>query len=81
MVVSAIISQDKKFGFGGKKRGLKSNSAMSSADMRDFSSVRHSRSTAAHKRQGKKGHDSSSRQRKKHQRPGKARRQKMHART
>lgn len=75
-----VISQDKKFGFGGKKRGLKNNSATSSADMRDFNSVRHSRSVAAHKK-GKKGSDSNSRQRKKNQRPGKARRQKMHART
>jgi rRNA-processing protein EBP2 len=35
-------AKDAKFGFGGKKRGLKKNSAMSSADMSSFKSFKHS---------------------------------------
>ena len=38
--------QDKKFGFGGKKRWAKSNTAKSSADMTTFSSVKHSKTPA-----------------------------------
>jgi len=56
--------KNKKFGFGGKKRWAKSNTAGSSADMSSFSSAKHSqpkRSSAV----------------KKAKRLGKARRQKM----
>ena len=38
--------QDKKFGFGGKKRWLKRNTAESSADMSAFNPAKHSRKTA-----------------------------------
>ena len=42
---SLLLYQDKKFGFGGKKRWLKSNTAESSADMSSFNAAKHSRRT------------------------------------
>lgn len=39
------IMQDKKFGFGGKKKWKKSNTAESSADMSAFNPAKHSRKT------------------------------------
>ena len=64
--------QDAKFGYGGKKRWQKSNTAESSADMSEFSSLKHSkapRSTV--KRLGGRGGKG------KAKRLGKSRRQKM----
>lgn len=35
-MISFLSSQDSKFGFGGKKRGLKQNTGVSAADMSGF---------------------------------------------
>ena len=45
VITCACFLQDKKFGFGGKKRWSKSNTAESSADMSAFNPGKHSRKT------------------------------------
>lgn len=70
--------KDKKFGFGGKKRGRNVNTAESSADMSGFSSARHSQAPGRGKK-GTVGKRKSGSKRK--QRLGKARRTKMKAKS
>ncbi|KXJ26681.1 probable rRNA-processing protein EBP2 [Exaiptasia diaphana] len=60
-------AKDKKFGHGGKKRGLKHNTKSSSADVSSFNSRKHSKAPRLNQ-PGKK---------RKAQRPGKSRRKKM----
>lgn len=64
--------QDTKFGYGGRKRWRKSNTAESSADMSQFSSHKHSKApvSSAKKLGGRGGKG-------KVKRLGKSRRQKM----
>lgn len=62
--------RDKKFGFGGKKRGMKLNTKDSAADISDFRNDRKTNSTG-NKRKGKTSNKN---------RPGKNRRVKLRAR-
>ena len=61
-------SQNAKFGFGGKKRGVKRNTSASSADMSAFRPSTHSQSSLAKRRKVAA------------KQPGKARRAKMRQR-
>ena len=66
--VHALTLQNAKFGFGGKKRGMKRNTSASSADMSAFRPSLHSQSSSAKRRKVAA------------KRPGKARRAKMRQR-
>ena len=66
--VNALPPQNAKFGFGGKKRGMKRNTSASSADMSAFRPSLHSQSSSAKRRKVAA------------KRPGKARRAKMRQR-
>ena len=66
--VHAVSVQNAKFGFGGKKRGVKRNTSASSADMSAFKPSLHSQSSSAKRRKVTT------------KRPGKARRAKMRQR-
>ena len=63
--VHIVSLQNAKFGFGGKKRGVKRNTSASSADMSAFKPSLHSQSSSAKRRKVAA------------KRPGKARRAKM----
>ena len=65
VVVVVLCLQNAKFGFGGKKRGVKRNTSASSADMSAFKPSLHSQSSSAKRRKVAA------------KRPGKARRAKM----
>ena len=74
--------QDAKFGYGGKKKWLKSNTAESSADMSQFRSSKHSKGPKRFGGQGAKGNGKrfgglGSKSKPKVKRLGKSRRQKM----
>ena len=66
--INALTPQNAKFGFGGKKRGMKRNTSASSADMSAFRPSLHSQSSSAKRRKVAA------------KRPGKARRAKMRQR-
>ena len=66
--VHALSVQNAKFGFGGKKRGVKRNTSASSADMSAFKPSLHSQSSSAKRRKVAT------------KRPGKGRRAKMRQR-
>jgi hypothetical protein len=79
-----LLVQDAKFGYGGKKKWLKSNTAESAADMSQFRSSKHSKGPAPPKRFGGQGAKGSkrfgglgSKSQPKVKRLGKSRRQKM----
>ena len=76
-----LLVQDAKFGYGGKKKWLKSNTAESSADMSQFRSSKHSKASKRFGGQGAKGSRRfgglGSKNKPKVKRLGKSRRQKM----
>lgn len=79
-----MLVQDAKFGYGGKKKWQKSNTAESSADMSQFRSSKHSKGPTSSKRFGGQGTKGSkrfgglaSKGKAKVKRLGKSRRQKM----
>lgn len=71
VVYNCVDVKDSRFGYGGKKRWLKSNTAESSADMTQFSARKHSKAPPTLKRSGGRG------SKVKVKRLGKNRRQKM----
>lgn len=86
VIILFLLIQDAKFGYGGKKKWLKSNTAESAADMSQFRSSKHSKGPAPPKRFGGQGAKGSkrfgglamgSKSKPKVKRLGKSRRQKM----